>query len=175
MCQKFYKDQCIPSWTSYSISIKSSEVILESWISYLEYIIAPATGISNVNEVLEQALKMKTSPNLKSIVCVFDQSIFAKATEIKRNEPTKFQDFFDNALHVSYNNDVYGSDLQTVQRCWIKRSCHTIGFAAWRLCGSSFVKENVQKRCQSIQANVWSPLFFVFECHGRFLQRWLLE
>ena len=29
----------------------------------------------------------------------------------------------------SYNHDVYGSDLQTVQRCWVKRSCHTIRFA----------------------------------------------
>ena len=33
---------------------------------------------------------MKTSLNLKSIVCVFDHSIFAKATEIKWKEPTKF-------------------------------------------------------------------------------------
>ena len=37
---------------------------------------------------------MKTSLSLKSIVCVFDQSIFAKAMEIKRKEPKKFQDFF---------------------------------------------------------------------------------
>ena len=35
---------------------------------------------------------MKTSLNLKSIVCLFDRSIFAKTTEIKWKEHTKFQD-----------------------------------------------------------------------------------
>ena len=33
---------------------------------------------------------MKANLNLKSIVCVFDQSIFANATVIKWKEPTKF-------------------------------------------------------------------------------------
>ena len=28
----------------------------------------------------------------------------------------KIQEFFDNAWHLSYNNDVYDSDLQTVQK-----------------------------------------------------------
>ena len=35
----------------------------------------------------------------------------------------------DNAWHITYNNNVYGSDLKTVQGCRVKRSCHTIGFA----------------------------------------------
>ena len=111
MCQKFYKDQSIPSWTGYNLCIRSSEVILESSIIYLECINAPATDISTINDMLEQALKMKTSTNLKSIVRVFDQSIFAKVTEIKCKKPTGL---FDNACHISYNN-VYGSDLQTVK------------------------------------------------------------
>ena len=71
--------------------IRSSEVILESSMSYLECIITPAADISTINQVLERALKIKTSLNLNSIVCVFDQSIFAKGMEIKWKEPTKFQ------------------------------------------------------------------------------------
>lgn len=77
MCRKFYKDQYIPTCAGYKICARRSEVILESSISYLECIYDPATDISTINKVLEWALKMKTSLNLKSIVCVFDQSIFA--------------------------------------------------------------------------------------------------
>lgn len=77
MCRKFYKDQYIPTCAGYKICARRSEVILESSISYLECIYDPATDISTINKVLERALKMKASLNLKSIVCVFDQSIFA--------------------------------------------------------------------------------------------------
>ena len=45
MCQKFYKGQYILSWTGYNICIRSSEVILESSVSYLECINAPARDI----------------------------------------------------------------------------------------------------------------------------------
>ena len=92
MCRKFYKDQYIPSWSGYNICIRSSEVILESSLSYFECINTRATDISTINEMLEQALKMKASLNIKSIVCVFDQSIFAKAMEIKWKEPRKSHD-----------------------------------------------------------------------------------
>ena len=103
------------------------------------------------------------------IHCVIIWSVNCHKGQGNQMERTqKIPGLSDNAWHISYNNNVYGSDLKTVQGCRVKRSCHTIGFAGWRFCGSPFVRENVQQRCQSIHANVWSLLLFVFGCHGRF-------
>lgn len=40
-------------------------------------------------EIMNRALKMKDSLKLSGMMCVFDQSIFAKAGEIKWRDPSK--------------------------------------------------------------------------------------
>ena len=62
-----------------------------SSVSYMDCIDAPATDITTIYEVLMRALKIKESLILSGIVCVFDQSIFAKAAEIKWKHPDKFK------------------------------------------------------------------------------------
>ena len=42
---------------------------------------------------MDRALRIKQL-NLQSIVCVYDQAIYAKAYQIKCKEPTKFKDIF---------------------------------------------------------------------------------
>ena len=49
--------------------------------------------MSSVNEVLGQALKNKDCLNLKEIVYVFDQALYAKAVDITWKQPEKFQPF----------------------------------------------------------------------------------
>lgn len=61
-------------------------------IGYLPTIDAPATGMSTVNEILVRSLKIKEALQLKSIVLVFDQALYAKATEIVWKHPDHFSD-----------------------------------------------------------------------------------
>ena len=56
---------------------------MESSVHYLPCLDAPAIEYSTIMEVMNRALKMKESLKLSRIVCVFDESIFAKAVEIK--------------------------------------------------------------------------------------------
>ena len=58
---------------------------------YLPTINTPAAAMSTVNEVLTQALKIKESLDLKEIVCVFDQALYAKAVDITWKHPDNFQ------------------------------------------------------------------------------------
>ena len=67
----------------FCISITSKQTINKTSIGYLDYIIAPATDISTVCNILEGCLKIKEELELKTIGCVFDQAIYCKAMEIK--------------------------------------------------------------------------------------------
>jgi hypothetical protein len=51
-------------------------------VGYLPTINAPATQMSTVNEVLNQAVSIMESLQLTQVVCVFDQALYAKALEI---------------------------------------------------------------------------------------------
>ena len=51
-------------------------------MGYLPTINAPATDMATVNEVLTQTLNIMETLELKEIVCVFDQALYAKAAEI---------------------------------------------------------------------------------------------
>ena len=50
--------------------------------------------MSTVYYMMEKLLKIKSQLNVKSIICVRDQTIYAKAYQINCKEPTKFQDVF---------------------------------------------------------------------------------
>ena len=64
---------------------------MASSVHYLPCLDASATEYSTIMEVMNRALKMKESWKLSGIVCVFDQSIFAKAAEIKWRDPSKYK------------------------------------------------------------------------------------
>ena len=91
MCRKFSVHHGVPSWTGFSICIHDNHLIVQSSVSYMDCIDAPATGISTIYKVLTRALKIKESLILSGIFCVFDQSIFAKAAEIKWKHPDKYK------------------------------------------------------------------------------------
>ena len=44
--------------------------------------------------MMERSLQIKDQLNLKSIVCIYDQAVYAKAYQIKCKEQEKFQDLF---------------------------------------------------------------------------------
>ena len=58
---------------------------------YLDCLDAPATETSTIQEVMERALKIKNELKITDRVCVFDQSIFAKAKEIEWKSPEKYK------------------------------------------------------------------------------------
>ena len=76
------ENQTISSWTGFNIQTRSDVTVIQDTVGYLPTINAPATEMSTVNEVLEQTLRIMQSLQLPNIVCVFDQALYAKATEI---------------------------------------------------------------------------------------------
>ena len=57
-------------------------MIVESTVGCFEAINAPTTEMSTVYEIMKRSCRIKDKLNLPSIVCVFDQAIYAKACEI---------------------------------------------------------------------------------------------
>ena len=83
--------QNIPSWTGFNISIRDQNVVEKSTIGYLESINHPVTEVSTCNEVLERSLRIKDQLNLSSVVCIFDQAMYAKICDVIWKNPIKFQ------------------------------------------------------------------------------------
>lgn len=75
-------EQSICGWTGFNIITRNQTPVKQDTVGYLPTFNAPATAMSTVNEVLTQALKIKESLDLREIVCVFDQALYAKAAEI---------------------------------------------------------------------------------------------
>ena len=92
MCRQFHQQQYIPSWTGFNIRIRDQVVVMESTVHYLDYLDAAATETTTIQEVMERALKMKDALKISEIICVCDQSIFAKTAEIKWRSPEKCKD-----------------------------------------------------------------------------------
>ena len=88
--RKMSVPQMIPSWTGFIISVRSNITVVTTSIGYLDCIDASTSDISTINQVLHRCLKIKDSLNLPSIVCVFDEAIYAKAVEIKWRNPEMF-------------------------------------------------------------------------------------
>ena len=66
--------------------------VFQNVIGYLPTIDAPANDIATVHEVLVQSLKIKSTLKLKSIVLLFDQTLYAKATEVQWKQSERFKD-----------------------------------------------------------------------------------
>ncbi|KAK3746969.1 hypothetical protein QZH41_002521 [Actinostola sp. cb2023] len=75
-------NQKVSGWTGFNILVRNEVEVCQDNIGYLPTIDAPATNMSTVHEVLVRSLKIKEVLHLKSIVLVFDQALYAKATEI---------------------------------------------------------------------------------------------
>ena len=80
------------SWTGFNISVRNEVEVTKDNNGYLPTINVPATEMATVNEVLVQSLKIKNQFKLKSIVLVFDQALYAKATEIQWKHDQRFKD-----------------------------------------------------------------------------------
>ena len=64
---------------------------------------APATDMSTVNEVLTQTLNIMETLELKEIVCVFDQGLYAKAAEITWKHDNKFKNIILRMGGIPYH------------------------------------------------------------------------
>jgi len=84
--------QKVSGWTGYNILVRNEIDVRQDNIRYLPTIDAPATSLSTVHEILVRSLKIKEALGLKSIVLVFDQALYSKATEITWKHPDKFKD-----------------------------------------------------------------------------------
>ncbi|XP_053399793.1 uncharacterized protein LOC123523028 [Mercenaria mercenaria] len=80
--QKDPINQKVSSWTGFNIQVRDTVDIKQDKVGYLPTINAPATDMSTVNEILQQCLKIIAMLDVKEIVCVFDQALYAKAAEI---------------------------------------------------------------------------------------------
>ena len=83
--------QSIPSWTGFQMVVNNNIPILKTTVVCLDCINAVATEISTVYQVLCRASNIVDSLNLLSILCVFDQTIYSEAIEIKWKEKEKLK------------------------------------------------------------------------------------
>ena len=92
----------ISGWTGFNISTRNKVAVSQDVIGYLPTINGPASNISTVYEVLLQSNKIRASLSLKSIVIVFDQALYAKATEIMWKRSESSETLFENGCVPHY-------------------------------------------------------------------------
>ena len=90
MTRKINPKQNVCWWTGFNITTRDKLAVTQDTY-YLSTINAKAAATSTVNEVLTQALKIKESLGLETIVCIFDQTLYAKAADITWKHQDKFQ------------------------------------------------------------------------------------
>lgn len=75
-------NQIVPGWTGFNIFTRSMETVCQDVVGYLPTINAPATEMSTVLEILNQADQIRQELKLQQIIVTMDQALYAKATEI---------------------------------------------------------------------------------------------
>lgn len=83
-------DQTASSWTGFNILTRDHKQVTQDTVGYLPTINAPATEMSTVQEILQQAISIQASLHLDNIAVVLDQALFAKATEVAWRYPERF-------------------------------------------------------------------------------------
>ena len=83
-------NQKIPGWTGFNIQARNDEEITKDIVGYLPTINAPATEMKTVNEILSKSDEIRKVLNLKEIVVIMDQALYAKAAEIKWQHPNTY-------------------------------------------------------------------------------------
>ena len=87
-------NQNVCGWTGFNISVRDKEKVAADVVGYLPTINAPAPQLSTVHEILIQSQNIRCSLSLQSIVVVFDQALYAKATEIIWKHSDNFSDVY---------------------------------------------------------------------------------
>ena len=82
----------IPGWTGFNITMRKNIVVVESTIGYLDTLDSPATDLKTAYEVLCRGCEIKDRLELEAVVCVFDQSFYAKAAEVYWKNKELFKD-----------------------------------------------------------------------------------
>ena len=67
--------QRVSSWTGFNIATRSEEPVFKD-------VVAPATELTTVNEILRQSEDIRRRLNLQEVVVVIDQALYAKACEV---------------------------------------------------------------------------------------------
>ena len=116
------ENQTIPSWTGFNILVRNKHVVTKDSVGYLPTLNAPATDMFTVYQVLTKSLQSKATLRLQSIVVVFDQALYAKATEIKWKHSGYC---FENGS-FSYHLYVIGGDRKVFPGRWFARCMHGI-------------------------------------------------
>ena len=111
------KNQTIPSWTGCNILVRNKHVVAKDIVGYLPALNAPATDMSTVYQVLTKSLQIKETLRLQSIVVVFDQALYAKATETQYSVQCHC---FENGS-FSYHLYVPGGDRKAFPGRWFAR------------------------------------------------------
>ena len=83
--------QKVTGWTCFNILVRNKVEVRQDSVGFLPTINAPATNMSTVHEVLARSVKIKGALQLKSIVVVLDEALYAKATEIVWKYPDMFK------------------------------------------------------------------------------------
>ena len=84
------ENQTVPSWTGFNIQSRNQTGVTQDKLGYLPTTNAPATYLSTVNEILNQAMKIARKLDA-NVVCVFDQALYAKYTEILWKDEEKMR------------------------------------------------------------------------------------
>lgn len=84
-CSRRYRDG-----TGFNIQAPNDKEITKEIVGYLPTINAPATEMKTVNEILSKLEEIRKVLNLKEIVVVMDQALYAKAAEIKWQHPNTY-------------------------------------------------------------------------------------
>ena len=67
----------IPSWTGFHIKLREKTTITLSNVEYLDCLNAPATDMSTIYHMMQRSVQIKEQLSLKSVLCVYDQVIYA--------------------------------------------------------------------------------------------------
>jgi hypothetical protein len=86
----FDQPQTICSWTGFNIQMRKNRETVQSRIEYLPTLDSPPSSLSTAREILQRSLLIMKNLNLPSIVCTFDQALFAKAAKIAWKYPDEY-------------------------------------------------------------------------------------
>ena len=92
-------------------------MVAKDRVGYLPTLNAPATDMSTVYQVLTKSLQIKETLRLQSIVVVFGQALYAKATETQYSVQCHC---FENGS-FSYHLYVPGGDRKAFPGRWFAR------------------------------------------------------
>ena len=82
--------QSVPSWTGFNIRTRSDQNVTADHIVYLPPVDGPASSMATVWELLNRSVHIQKQLGLSSVVCVFDQALYAKVAEVVWTHKDKF-------------------------------------------------------------------------------------